>query len=217
MVVQESIFVEDFRHSKLIAVRFMFKGTSVRTNVVREPNMPRSYRSHRHYTNRHTQWGMMLRPIDRRTPGTQAAMAMSGSWPSPAGDQGAEVRPTEADSLGHTGGTVGIQTAASSGDASWPAQAPPAATMGYACGMPPLGLLVPVWKTRQSAFRHLQWRLPAPPHPSMPGTHACARRGAASTTHQLRTAGVLLHREKRTARLTGLTREKKVKPCSPGM
>ena len=62
VVVQESIIVEDFRHSTWESVRFMCGSTAVWTNVVREPNMPRSYRSHRHYTNRHTPWGMRLRP-----------------------------------------------------------------------------------------------------------------------------------------------------------
>ena len=57
VVVQESIIVEDFRHSKWISVRFVFEGTSVWTNVVREPNMPRMHRSRIHYTNRHTMWG----------------------------------------------------------------------------------------------------------------------------------------------------------------
>ena len=69
VVVQESICVEYFRHSVLTIVRFMLEGTSVWTNLVREPNMPRSYRSHRHYTNRHTQWGMRLEvaPPERGT------------------------------------------------------------------------------------------------------------------------------------------------------
>ena len=69
VVVQESIIVEDFRNSKWISVRIMLEDTSLWTSVVHEPNMPRSYRIHRHYTNRHTQWGMRLEvaPPERGT------------------------------------------------------------------------------------------------------------------------------------------------------
>ena len=62
VTVEESGFVEDFRDSKWIWVRFACGTAAVWTNVVREPNRPRNHRFPWHYTNRHTQWGTRMMP-----------------------------------------------------------------------------------------------------------------------------------------------------------
>ena len=76
ITVEQTEFIPEFRHSRWVSVRFtsglgcatdswprpsVDRPRTLWTNVVREPTAWRDHRGWSHYTNRHTQWGTLIR------------------------------------------------------------------------------------------------------------------------------------------------------------